>query len=114
VVFANQFWGEHLFHWFPRIVRFWVSLPLYEVLKSPRPPVVSVIHNGFYFEFLFASYQVRRWSRVTRSVLIGLAIGSQQTCMEDVMDGPGRWQFQSVGYRGYSMGNKKGAMTSRG
>jgi hypothetical protein len=74
-----------LFYRFPRVVRFWVSFPFYEVLKSPRSPVVLVIHNGFYLEFFLASYQVRRWSRVIGSVLISLAIRSQQTCVEDVM-----------------------------
>jgi hypothetical protein len=93
VVFADQFGSKYLFYWFPRIVRFWVSFPFYEVLESPRPPVMPVIHNGFHFEFFLASYQVRQWPRVIGSVLIGLAIRSQQACVEDVMDGPGWWQL---------------------
>jgi hypothetical protein len=76
--------------------------------------MVPVIHNGFYLEFFLASYQVRQWPRVIGSVLIGLAIRSQQTCVEDVMDGPGWWQLQPIGYWGYLMSNEKGAMTSRG
>jgi hypothetical protein len=91
MVFVDQFRGKYLLYRFPRVVRFWVSFPFYKVLKLLRSPVVPVVHNGFHFEFFFASYQVRRWSRVIGSVLIGLAIRSQQTCVEDVVDGPGWW-----------------------
>jgi hypothetical protein len=91
MVLANQFWSEYLFHWFPRIVRFGVFLPLDEILESPCSPVMSMIHNSLYFELLFASHQVRWGPHVVGAVLIGFTIRRQQTCVEDVMDGPGRW-----------------------
>jgi hypothetical protein len=93
MIFANQFWSEYLFHWLPCVVRFGVSLPLDEVLKSPCSPVMSMIHDSFYFKLLFAFHQVRWGPRVVGAVLIGFMIRRQQTCMKDVMDGPGRWQL---------------------
>ena len=75
---------------------------------------MSMIHDGFYFELLFASHQVRWRPRVVGAILIGFTIRRQQTCMEDVVDGPGRRQFQPVGHWGYSVGDDKGAVTSGG
>ena len=86
----DQFWGENLFRWFPRIVCVWVPLPLDQILKSPIPPVITVIRNGLHLELLFSVDKVRGWPRVVGPVLIGLLIRGQQTCVEYVMDGPGR------------------------
>ena len=86
----NQFWGKCLFHWFPGIIYFGVYLPFDKVLKSPCSPMMSMICDSFHFKLLFASYQVRWGPCVVGAVLIGFTIRSQQACMEDVMDGPGR------------------------
>ena len=93
MVSADQFWGEYLLHWFPCIVRFGISFPLDEILKSPCFPMMSMIHDGLYFKLLFASHQVRWRSRVIGAVLIGFTIRRQQACVEDIMDGPGRRQL---------------------
>ena len=92
----DQFWGENLFRWFPRIVRVRVSLPLDQVLKSPIPPVMTVVRNGLHLELLFSVDEVRGWPRVIGPVLIGLLIRGQQTCVEYVMDGPGRRKGEPI------------------
>jgi hypothetical protein len=55
--------------------------------------------DGFDLKFLFSVYDIWWWSREVDAVLGRLAIRSQQTRMKDVMDGPGRGEFQSIGDR---------------
>jgi hypothetical protein len=114
MVLANQLWSEYLLCWFPCVVRFGVSLPFDEILKSPCSPVMSMIHDSFYFKLLLASHQVRWGPRVIGAVLIGFMIRRQQTCVEDVMDGPGRRQLWPIGHGGYLMGDNKGTVMLRG
>jgi hypothetical protein len=59
---------------------------------------MAVIQDCFNFELLFTPYEIRWGPRVVGSVLIGLAIRSQQTGMEDVINGPGRRQLEPIGY----------------
>jgi hypothetical protein len=55
--------------------------------------------DGFDFEFFFSVHNVWGWSREVDAILGRLAIRSQQTCVEDVMNGPGRGKFQSISNR---------------
>ena len=57
---------------------------------------MTVIHYRLHFEFFFSIDQVRGWPRVVGSVLTRFTIRGQQTCVEYVMDGPGRGQGESV------------------
>ena len=110
----DQFWGKDLFRWFPRIVRVGVPLPLDQVLKSPVPSMITVVRNGFHFEFLLPINKVRRRPRVIGPVLIGLLIRGQQTCVKYVMDGPGRGESESISDGGNLLRDKERAMTSGG
>jgi hypothetical protein len=55
--------------------------------------------DGLDFEFFFSVYDIWWWSREVDAILGRLAIKSQQTCVEDVMNGPGRGKFQSISDR---------------
>ena len=97
MVSRDQFWGEDLICWFPRVVRIRVSFPFDQVLKSPSSPVITVVRYRFDFEFFFSVHQIRGWPRVVGPVLTRFTIRSQQTRMEYVMDGPGRGKSEPVG-----------------
>ena len=90
MVSRDQLWGEDLIRGFPRVIRIGVPFPLDQVLKPSIPPVATVIHYRFYFEFFLPFDQIRGWPRVVSPVLTRFTIRGQQTCMEYVMDGPGR------------------------
>jgi len=58
-----------------------------------------VSHDFFHFIFCFSANQIGWWSLEVRAVGLGLMIRGQQGGVEDVMDGPGRWQLQSISDR---------------
>ena len=45
--------GVHLVSWFPCVVTFRVSFPLYEILESSGPTVTSVVDDALHFILLF-------------------------------------------------------------
>ena len=92
----DQFWGEDLFRRFPRVVRIGVPFPFDQILEPSGSPVITVIHNGLHFEFLFPVDKVWGWPRVIGPVLIGFLIRGQQACVKYVMDGPGRGKSESI------------------
>ena len=57
---------------------------------------MAVIHYRFHFKFFLPLNQVWGWSRVIGPVLTRFVIRGQQTCMEYVMDGPGRGESESI------------------
>ena len=70
--------------------------------------------NGFDFELFFSVHEIRGRLRKTDPVLIGLLIGGQQGGVEHVMDGPGRWELESIGDGRDPFRDGERAMTSRG
>jgi len=75
VIGFNDLWSVNLVSWFPGVVRFWVSLPLDEVLESSSPASMSMIDHLFHFIFFFTFDKVRGWPGVVGPVCIGFAIG---------------------------------------
>ena len=67
--------GKHLLHQLPCIVSGGITLPLDEVLQVTLPAEVSMPQNIFYFEFFFSIHQLRGWSKVIGSFLLGHLIG---------------------------------------
>ena len=57
---------------------------------------MTVINNGLNLIFFGVFDKVRRWPRVVGPVFDGLAIGSQEGCVEYVMDGPGHRELQLI------------------
>jgi len=55
--------------------------------------------DGLDLEFFFSVHDIWRRSREVDAILGRLAIRSQQTCMKDVMNGPGRGKLQSISDR---------------
>ena len=74
----------------PCVIAVWIALPFDQVLELPAAPVVPVVCDAFYFIFLCAFHQVWRGPCVVRSMRSCFMIGSEQGCVEDIMDGPGR------------------------
>jgi hypothetical protein len=62
-------------------------------------PEKAMSIDGFDFKFFFSIHDVWWWSREVDAILRRLAIRSQQTCMKDIMDGPGWGKFQSISNR---------------
>ena len=110
----DQLWGEDLGHGLPRVVHFWVSFPLDQILELAFLPVMTVIYDSFHFEFFFPGFQVRWWSRVIGPMLLCFAIRGQQACVKYVMDGPGRRKGKSVRDGRNLLRDKEGAMMSGG
>ena len=73
-----------------------------------------MITDVFDFVFFLSIHDVRGWLGEVDTVLGRFAIRSQQTRMEDVMNGPARGKVQPIGHRGYSFCDVEGSMTFRG
>jgi hypothetical protein len=78
MVSLYDFWGEHLFLGFPRIICCGISLPPYQVLQLASFPEESMPHDvGDFIFFCSIDHFGRRWVEVV-PVLYRLAIRSQQ------------------------------------
>ena len=73
-----------------------------------------MIRDGLDFVFLLAVHDVRRRSGEVDAVFGRLAIRSQQTCMEDVMDGPGWGELQAISDWRNDLCDCEGSMTFGG
>jgi hypothetical protein len=76
--------------------------------------MMAMISNGLHLVFFFAVDHFRRWLRKVNPVFLCLAIRSQQTSMEHVMDGPGRRELESISDWRNSLIDHKGTMTFGG
>jgi hypothetical protein len=85
-----QFWGEHLVLGFPSVIGLGVALPFDQVLQLAPSSVITVVSNGLDFVFLLVVDYFGGGFCKVGPVFFRLAIRSQQACVEDVMDGPGR------------------------
>ena len=77
MILPDQLGREHLFGWLPRVVRFGVALPFYQVLQFAGTPESAMTPDGFDFKLLFTLHEVGGRSRKVDPVLIGLSIGGQ-------------------------------------
>ena len=53
MILPKEIWGMHLVSWFPGVVTFGVTLPLYEILEHSGMSVVSVVSDLFHFILFF-------------------------------------------------------------
>ena len=74
---------------FPRVVRIGVAFPLDKILELSFASEVTVINDSLDLIFFGVFDKVRRWPRVVGPMFYSFAIGGQEGCVEDVMDGPG-------------------------
>jgi hypothetical protein len=58
--------------------------------------MMSMVSNGLDFVFFFAVDYLGRRFRKVDPMFLCFAIGGQQTCMEHVMNGPGRGKLELV------------------
>ena len=100
MVFLNQLWSEYVSSVFPGVVSSGISLPFDKVSKVSPLTEITVIDNGLDLIFLFSINDVwgRTWEIV--SVLTSFSKWGQKPGVEDVMNGPGRRQFQLRCYIG--------------
>ena len=109
-----KFRGEYLFLGFPRIVSRGVAFPFDEVLQLASPSIKPVPHDSLYFELRFSVDHFGRWTIVVWSMLGRLAIRCEKRGMEDVVNGPGRWELELISNGGYSFSDSEGSMTFGG
>ena len=57
---------------------------------------VTVINDGLDFVFFSVFNKVRGWPHVVGPMFYGFAIGGQERCVEDVMNGPGCGKLQLI------------------
>ena len=85
---------------FPGVVSRGISLPFDEVLKVSPLPEIAMIDDGLDLVLFFSIDDVwgRTWKIV--SILASFSERRQEPGVEDVMNGPGRRQFQLCCYIG--------------
>jgi hypothetical protein len=54
VISLDEVWGMNLVSRFPCVIRFWVFLPLDEVLEHSGPAKAPVVNDAFYLVFLLS------------------------------------------------------------
>ena len=84
----DEVWGMYLISWFPCVVTFRISLPLYEILQSSGPTMTSVVNNALHFILFFTIDQVRWWPGKVRSVCCGFLIWGEEGGVEHVVYAP--------------------------
>ena len=94
----NQLWGEHLIREFPGVVRFWVPLPLDQVLELAPSAVEAMVSNGLDFILLISIHYHRGRFRKIDPMFLRFAIRRQQASMEDVMNGPGWRKLELISH----------------
>ena len=53
MILPKEIWGVHLVSWFPGVVTFGVTPPLYKILEHSGTSMVSVVPDLFYFILFF-------------------------------------------------------------
>ena len=74
----------------------------------------AMVSNGLDFILLFSIHYLRGRFRKIDPMLLCFAIRSQETSMEDVMDGPGWRKLELISHWRNSLVDNEGAMTFRG
>ena len=88
MILPKEIQGIHLVSWFPGVVTFRVTLPLYEILEHSGMSMMSVVSNLFHFVLFFIIDQVRWGMGVVWSMGICFDIWGKEGCVEDRMDCP--------------------------
>jgi hypothetical protein len=70
----------------------------------------AMICDGLDLKFFFSINDIRWWAQVVVSILPSFAIRSQQSSMEDIMDGPGWGQCELIRHRRYHSDDFEGSM----
>ena len=94
----DQLRGEHLIGEFPGVVRFWIPLPLDQVLEFAPSAVEAMVSNGLDFILLLSIHYLRGRFRKIDPMLFRFAIRRQQASMEDVMDSPGWGKLELISH----------------
>ena len=110
----DQLWSEHLIGGFPGVVRFWVPLPLDQVLEFAPLAMEAMVSNGLDFILFFSIHYLRGRFRKIDPLFLRFAIRCQQASMEDVMDSPGQRKLELISHWRNSLIDNEGAMTFRG
>jgi hypothetical protein len=76
VIFSYQEWGLDVFDGLPRIVTFWISLPLDQVLEFA--PIMSVGSNGLNFVLFFSFDYIWRGSGVVLAIFHSSDVGRKE------------------------------------
>ena len=84
---------------FPCVVCIGIALPFDEILELSFTSKVTVIYDGLNLVFFGVFDKVRGWPHVVGPMFHSFTIRSQEGCVEDIMNGPGRWELQLVGDR---------------
>ena len=100
MVFLNQGWSEHIPLVFPGVVSCGISLPFDKILKVSSLPEIAMIDDGLDFVFLLSINDVWGRTREIVSVLTSFSKWGQKPGVKDVMNGPGRGEFQLCCYIG--------------
>src|SRR5712671_1506695 len=112
MVFFYQVFGVYVFFWLPRVVRRWITLPLYQVLESALTPVISVIDDRFHFIFFHVFNQVRRWTRVIGAMGRSFFVRQEERGVEHVMDTPRLGKCKLIRYRRHDFADAERSLTS--
>ena len=114
VMLFDQLRGEHLIRELPGVVRFWVPLPLNQVLEFAPSAMEAMVSNGLDFILLLSIHYLRGRFRKIDPMFLCFAIRCQQTSMEDVMNGPGWRKLELISHWRNPLIDNEGAMTFRG
>ena len=99
VVGLKELRSKHLICSFPRIICCGVAPPPYQVLQLAPLAKEPVSHDGLDLVFLFSVDHFRGRLMEIYPVLRSFFVPCQQRGVEDVMDGPGRWEAQLISDR---------------
>jgi hypothetical protein len=113
-VLSYQLWGLDMISWLPRVVAFWIALPLDKVLQLFSPPLMSVASDGLDLVLFFIVDKVRWGSREVFSVFFCFYVRGQKGGVEDRVDSPLRGEMELVYHWGDNSLDQKGSMSSWG
>src|SRR6266851_7838474 len=82
LVFFYQLWSLYVIYWFPSVVTFWVTLPLYEVLQLSFLPMTSVASDGLNLVLFLVIDKVRWGSGVILPVFFCLYKWGKEGCVK--------------------------------
>jgi hypothetical protein len=71
----------------------------------------AVSDDGLDFKFFFSINDFWERARIVIPILLRFLIRSQESSMEDVMDGPGRRQCKLIRHRRYHFDDLEGSMS---
>jgi hypothetical protein len=88
---------QKCFFWFPRGLGDWITFPFDEILI--RSSSSSMFQDRFHVIHFFSIKNIWNWSGEVLAMYLGFDIGFKKHGMEDVVNLPCGWQFQSISDR---------------